>query len=78
VEVAVLFGLLHTDCLEEESFGLKTWQGSTIGILGDGNFFGEGSLSGQPLPISSATTKTDCAILRIDKKSHDGRASSGT
>jgi CRP-like cAMP-binding protein len=40
----------------------------TIGILGDGQFFGEGALAGQPLRMGCATAMTDCAVLRIDKK----------
>ncbi len=41
---------------------------ATIGILGDGEFFGEGALAGQPLRMGSATALTDCAVLRIDKR----------
>ena len=40
---------------------------ATIGILGDGEFFGEGALAGQVLRMGSATAMTDCAVLRIDK-----------
>ena len=46
----------------------KTGKEATIGILGEGQFFGEGSLAGQPLRMGSATALTDCATLRIDKK----------
>ncbi len=46
----------------------KTGKEATIGILGDGDFFGEGSLAGQALRMGSATAITDCAVLRIDKK----------
>jgi CRP-like cAMP-binding protein len=46
----------------------KTGKEATIAILTDGDFFGEGSLAGQPLRMGSATAMTDCAILRIDKK----------
>ncbi len=46
----------------------KTGREATIGILGDGDFFGEGSLAGQALRMGSATAITDCAVLRIDKK----------
>ncbi len=46
----------------------KTGKEATIGILGEGDFFGEGGLAGQLLRISSATAMTDCAVLRIDKK----------
>ena len=37
-------------------------------MLSDGSFFGEGSLAGQALRMGSATTMTDCAVLRIEKK----------
>jgi CRP/FNR family transcriptional regulator, cyclic AMP receptor protein len=46
----------------------KTGKEATIGILGEGEFFGEGSLAGQPLRMGSATAMSDCATLRIDKK----------
>ena len=46
----------------------KVGKEATIAILGDGQFFGEGSLAGQPLRMGSATAMTDCAVLRIDKK----------
>jgi len=42
---------------------------AAIGILNDGDFFGEGCLTGQPRRICSATAMTDCTIMRIDKKS---------
>ena len=46
----------------------KTGNEATIGILGDGDFFGEGSLAGQALRMGAATAFTDCSVLRIDKK----------
>ena len=46
----------------------KTGKEATVGILGDGDFFGEGSLAGQAFRMGSATALTDCAVLRIDKK----------
>ena len=46
----------------------KTGKEATIGILSEGDFFGESSLAGQPLRMGSATALTDCAILRIEKK----------
>jgi len=46
----------------------KTGKEATIGILGDGKFFGEGGLAGQLLRMSSATAMTDCAILRLEKQ----------
>ena len=38
-----------------------------VAILGDGDFFGEGSLAGQQLRIATATTITDCKLVRIAK-----------
>jgi len=46
----------------------KTGKEATIGILGERDFFGEGSLAGQALRMGSATAITDCTVLRIDKK----------
>ena len=46
----------------------KAGKEATIAILGEGDFFGEGSLAGQFVRMSSATTMTDCAVMRIDKK----------
>ena len=46
----------------------KTGREATIGILTDGDFFGEGALAGQALRMGSAAAMTDCEILRIDKK----------
>ena len=42
---------------------------ATIGILNEGDFFGEGCLAGQPLRVGSATAMTDCSVMKIDKKS---------
>ena len=41
---------------------------ATLGILNEGDFFGEGCLAGQPSRMGSATTMTDCELMRIDKK----------
>ena len=41
---------------------------ATIGILGEGNFFGEGALAGQALRMGSAVAMTECSLLRIEKK----------
>jgi CRP/FNR family cyclic AMP-dependent transcriptional regulator len=46
----------------------KNGKEATIGILNDGNFFGEGCLAGQPLRMCTATAMTDSSVLRIDKK----------
>jgi CRP/FNR family cyclic AMP-dependent transcriptional regulator len=42
---------------------------ATIGILNEGDFFGEGCLAGQPLRLGSATAMTDCSVMKIAKKS---------
>jgi len=46
----------------------KTGREATIGILSEGDFFGEGTLAGQAQRMGSAAAMTDCGILRIDKK----------
>jgi CRP-like cAMP-binding protein len=46
----------------------ETGKEATLGILGEGEFFGEGGLAGQPLRMGSATAMTDCQLLQIDKK----------
>jgi CRP/FNR family cyclic AMP-dependent transcriptional regulator len=40
---------------------------AVVGILGSGDFFGEGSLAGQPLRMATATTMTECSLLRLQK-----------
>ena len=45
-----------------------TGKEATIAILGEGDFFGEGSLAGQAFRMGSATAMTDCVILRITRK----------
>jgi len=47
----------------------KAGKEATIGILGVGDFFGEGALAGQTLRIESATAMTSCVLLRIARKS---------
>src|ERR1039457_453521 len=46
----------------------KVGKEATLGILSEGEFFGEGGLAGQRLRMGSATAMTDCELLRIDKK----------
>src|SRR6202142_131353 len=46
----------------------KVGMEATLGILGERDFFGEGSLAGQSLRMGSATALTDCELPRIDKK----------
>lgn len=42
---------------------------ATLGVRGEGSFFGEGALAGQALRMGSASAMTDCTILQIDKRS---------
>lgn len=46
----------------------KAGKEATIGIVGAGNFVGEGSLAGQRLRMSSAVALTDCELLRVNKE----------
>lgn len=46
----------------------KIGKEATIGILGEGSFFGEGALAGQLLRMGSAAAMTNCELLRVDKK----------
>ena len=46
----------------------KIGKEASLGILGEGDFFGEGGLAGQALRMGSATAMTDCEMLCIDKK----------
>jgi CRP/FNR family transcriptional regulator, cyclic AMP receptor protein len=41
---------------------------ATLGVLGDGDFFGEGGLAGQLRRMASAIAMTDCVLLHIEKK----------
>ena len=41
---------------------------AVVAILGSGDFFGEGSLAGQPLRMATATAMTECSILRLQKE----------
>jgi CRP/FNR family cyclic AMP-dependent transcriptional regulator len=40
---------------------------AVIALLGDGDFFGEGCLAGQPLRISTAISLTGCSIMRLER-----------
>ena len=46
----------------------KSGKEATIGILNEGDFFGEGCLTGQPIRLCSATAVTECSVMRIDKR----------
>jgi CRP-like cAMP-binding protein len=41
---------------------------ATLGILGEGDFFGEGGLAGQTVRMSSATAMTESVLLHVEKK----------
>jgi CRP/FNR family transcriptional regulator, cyclic AMP receptor protein len=41
---------------------------AVVAILGNGDFFGEGCLAGQPLRIATAASITECSILRVQKE----------
>lgn len=41
---------------------------ATVGMLGPGQFFGEGCLAGQALRMGSVTAMNECTLLRIDRK----------
>jgi CRP/FNR family transcriptional regulator, cyclic AMP receptor protein len=41
---------------------------ATLGILNEGDFFGEGGLAGQLIRMSSAIAVTDCVLLHVEKK----------
>ena len=38
-----------------------------IAVLGAGDFFGEGCLTGQPLRVATAAAATECTVMRIEK-----------
>jgi CRP/FNR family transcriptional regulator, cyclic AMP receptor protein len=40
---------------------------AVVAILGPGDFFGEGSLAGQPLRMARASTMSECSIMRLEK-----------
>jgi CRP/FNR family cyclic AMP-dependent transcriptional regulator len=46
----------------------KVGKEATLGILSQGDFFGEGGLAGQHLRMGSASAMTECELLRIEKK----------
>jgi CRP-like cAMP-binding protein len=42
---------------------------AVVAIHSEGDFFGEGCLTGQPLRLATVMAMTECAIMRIDKAS---------
>jgi CRP/FNR family cyclic AMP-dependent transcriptional regulator len=45
----------------------KAGREAVVAILGQGEFFGEGCLAGQPVRVGSATATTDSTILLVNK-----------
>jgi len=46
----------------------KQGKESIVSVLGEGEFFGEGCLTGQPLRIATATAIEECTLVRIEKQ----------
>ena len=46
----------------------KQGKEAVIAIVGDGDFFGEGCLAGQPLRMATAVAMSVCAIVRLEKQ----------
>jgi CRP/FNR family cyclic AMP-dependent transcriptional regulator len=47
----------------------KRGKEATIGIVNEGDFFGEGCLIGQAIRRCGAVAMSDCTVMRIDRKS---------
>jgi CRP-like cAMP-binding protein len=45
----------------------KTGKEAVLALLGPGDFFGEGSLSGQPLRLATVTAMSECSVTRVEK-----------
>jgi CRP/FNR family cyclic AMP-dependent transcriptional regulator len=45
----------------------KQGKEAVVALLGAGDFFGEGCLAGQSLRMASATTMSECSIIRLKK-----------
>ncbi len=45
----------------------KQGKEAVVAILGAGDFFGEGCLAGQPIRMASASTMSECSIMRLEK-----------
>ncbi len=46
----------------------RTGKEAVVGVLGDGEFFGEGALAGQPLRLATATAMTASKVLVVPKQ----------
>ncbi len=40
---------------------------AVVGLFGEGDFFGEGCLIGQPVRLATATSMSDTSVMRIEK-----------
>ena len=54
-------GKIKTTVVSEEG------KEAVVALLGTGDFFGEGCLTGQPQRLATVSTLTDCVIVRISK-----------
>src|SRR5580692_10463904 len=45
----------------------KRGKETVIALLGEGDFFGEGCLAGQPLRMATAVTLSNCSIMKLEK-----------
>jgi CRP/FNR family transcriptional regulator, cyclic AMP receptor protein len=45
----------------------KQGKEAVVALLGAGDFFGEGCLAGQPVRMASATTMSECSLMRLEK-----------
>jgi CRP/FNR family cyclic AMP-dependent transcriptional regulator len=72
-EVVYAQGDAATSVMYLQSGGVKLTVVNEVGkeavvaILGPGDFFGEGSLAGQPIRVGTATAITPCTVLVIEK-----------
>jgi CRP/FNR family transcriptional regulator, cyclic AMP receptor protein len=58
-----------TDVLSQPEASPKTWPRlcAVVAVLGTGDFFGEGCLSGQPLRLATVSAMTECVIVQTAK-----------
>jgi len=45
----------------------KQGKEAIIAILGEGDFFGEGCLAGQPFRLSTAVAMSNCSVMKVEK-----------
>src|ERR1700684_4083941 len=51
---------------------------AVVALLGTGDFFGEGCLTGQPLRLATVSAMTECVIVRITKADTWSSVGTGT